>query len=192
MLSCLPLTLSILYIQYMSTLKVWNLNGSQRVRSLELNTTGENILSWFEATFPKRQKGGQSKTHGERCLGGAVRHEEVWCSTWTLHVRVIEILTGTRFGSAVMSLSPIPLTVFAPQLWHGSIAVSDSGDLPLSTGHRAGGPRRPQTPPTVLANWASNIKHIRRRPPKKHVMYFPSVGGYRHVSFAKKQEEKKK
>lgn len=158
----------------MPKLKVLILQSSQRVRSLELNTTRENILSWFGSTFPERQTGGQSKTHGECCLRGAMRHEEVWLFDTDAAVMEMllvfplraEILTGTWICSAALSLSPTSLTVFAPQLWHRGIAVSYSGNLSLSTGHRAGWPRRPQAPPSVLANWVSYIKHIRQRSPK--------------------------
>lgn len=54
---------------------------------------------------------------------------------------------------AGLSLSPISLAVFATQLRHGSVAVAYSGDLSLAAGHRAGRPRRPQTPASVLPNW---------------------------------------
>lgn len=169
----------------------WNLNSSQRIRSLELKTTTENILTWFESTFPDRQSGGQSKTHGECCLRGAMRHEEVWLFDTAIAVMEMlllsasEVLTGTRLGSAALSLSPTSLTVFAPQLWHRSVAVSYSGDLSFSTGHRAGRPRRPQTPTSILTNWVSNIKHIRQRSPKHTpciILWISTQSiGYRHV-----------
>lgn len=45
------------------------------------------------------------------------------------------ILTRTWFGSALLSLSPAALAVFAPQLWHRGIAVAYPSDLSFSTGH---------------------------------------------------------
>lgn len=127
---------------------IWNFNG-----------TGGNILCWFEFTFPDKAAGGQAKTqkilpwgigkargsldacHKRSCNGdSAVGFRWVW-------------LTGTGFSMAGLSLSPVALAVLASQLRHGSVAVTYSGDLSLATGHRAGGPRRPQTPASVLTNW---------------------------------------
>lgn len=52
-----------------------------------------------------------------------------------LLLRLIGILTRTWLGSADLSVSPISLAVFSPQLRHRSIAVSYSGDLSFSTSH---------------------------------------------------------
>lgn len=82
-----------------------------------------------------------------------------------------QTLTGTWFGSAALGFSSTSLAVSAPQLWHGSVAVSYSGDLPFATGHWARRPRRPQAPPSVLANWASKFKHITQRS-NTHVLYY--------------------
>lgn len=94
-----------------------------------------------------------------------------------------EILTGTWLGSAALGLSSTALTVSASQLWHRSIAVSYSRDLPLATGHRARRPRGPQTPPSILANWASTIRHVTQQSNTYVLRYPPDFhySTYRHV-----------
>lgn len=58
-------------------IEVWNVKRSHTVRSLEHNTRSENILSWFESTFPERQTRGRSRAHVECCLGEIRRHKIV-------------------------------------------------------------------------------------------------------------------
>lgn len=78
---------------------------------------------------------------GNVTSGATMMHEDVWMLARDAAVKgraaskVNKILTGTRLGTADLSLPSITLAIFAPQLRHRSITVSNPGDLPFPTSH---------------------------------------------------------
>lgn len=78
---------------------------------------------------------------GNVTSGATMMHEDVWMLARDATVKgpaaskVNKILTGTRLGTADLSLPSIPRAIFAPQLRDGSITMSNPGDLPFPTSH---------------------------------------------------------
>lgn len=71
---------------------------------------------------------------GNVTSGATMMHEDVWMLARDAS-KVNKALTGTRLGTAGLSLPSITLAIFAPQLRHRSVTMSNPGDLPLPTCH---------------------------------------------------------
>ncbi len=158
------------------------MKSSHRVRSLELNTIRENILSWFESTFPERQTGGQSKTHGECCLKGAMRHEEVWLFNTDAAVMEMLLLSvslmcwnthwDTAWQCSAESLSHFPRNLCPPAVARERCSVLSWWSVLL---HRSLSRTTMATTNSNLRPGELGIKHqtYQAEITKTHVMYYP-------------------